>query len=477
MRIATSTVYDQQTTTIDNLSAQYNSVGNDLSTGISLNVPSDDPSVVSQALTINNTINSEDKDAQNATNAQNQLTNTDSILSSLTSVLQSARSLVVEGATDIIPNGSQRPLIGKQIEGLLQEAIGLANSKYGSTYVFAGTGESTTAPVTAVGTPPTGVTFSGNNETATQLINGQEVAVGTTLQSAFNYQSSNGTPDVFQLLANIANTMTTEPAAIQSAAPINNSGSVIYGNASPAGTQTTLGQIAGPPPMTTTQLTPDNAASTPAGTSYYSVNIAGTNPSTGATSSVNLTFTNATPLDATAAQYPPNGGVVQQINAVTAQTGVSATWNVADQRLELTSTAPNSPPFEVTDVPTQVGEGTPPATTAATQASNLFSGVLQIPQSVSVVSNLSNMLGTIDLVTNQVVAARATIGQQIQNLASTTSQLNSESTDNTTVKSGYEDTNVASATSQFSLIQTALEAAYSTTTRLEDKSLLDYLPA
>jgi flagellar hook-associated protein 3 FlgL len=473
MRIATSTVYDQQTTTIDNLSAQYNSVGNDLSTGISLNVPSDDPSVVSQALTINNTINAEDKDAQNATNAQNQLTNTDSVLSSLTSVLQSARSLVVEGATDIIPNGSQRPLIGKQIEGLLQEAIGLANSKYGSTYVFAGTGESTTAPVTAVGTPPTGVTFSGNNETATQLINGQEVAVGTTLQSAFNYQSSNGTPDVFQLLANIANTMTTEPAAIQSAAPINISGAVIYGNASPAGTQTTLGDIAGPPPMTTTQLTADDASpGSPAGTGYYSVNIAGTNPSTGATSSVNLTFTNATPLDSTA---PP--GVVQQINAVEPQTGVTATWNVADQRLELTSTAPNSPPFEITDVPTQVGEGTPPATTAATKASNLFSGVLQIPQTVSVVSNLSNMLGTIDLVTNQVVAARATIGQQIQNLASTTSQLNSESTDNTTVKSGYEDTNVASATSQFSLIQTALEAAYSTTTRLEDKSLLDYLPA
>jgi flagellin-like hook-associated protein FlgL len=397
-------------------------------------------------------------------------------MSSLTSVLQSARALVVEGATDVIPNGTQRPLIGTQVAGLLQEAIGLANSKYGNTYVFAGTGESTTAPVTAVGTPPTGVSFSGNNEVATQLINGQEVPVGTTLQSAFNYQSDNGTPDVFQLLAQIANTMTTEPAAIQSAAPINNSGQVIYGNASP--TQTTLGQLVGPPPMTTTALTADNAApGSPAGTGYYSVNIAGTNPSTGATASVNLTFTNATPLDATVAQYPPSGGVVQQINAVEPQTGVTASWNAADQRLELTSTAPNSPPFQITDVPTQVGEGTPPATTAATTASNLFSGVLQIPQTVSVVTNLSNLLGTIDLVTNQVVAARASIGQQIQNLASTTSQLNSESTDNTAVKSGYEDTNIAAATSQFSLIQTALQAAYSTTTRLEDKTLLDYLPA
>jgi flagellar hook-associated protein 3 FlgL len=477
MRIATSTIYSQQTQSIDNLSAQYTTVGNQLSTGISLNAPSDNPSVVAQDLTITNTINAEDTDTKNATSATNQLTNTDSILSSLTSVLQSARSLVVEGATDIIPNGTQRPLIGKQVQGLLNEAISLANSQYGNTYVFAGTGTRTTAPVTAQGSPPNGVTFTGNLNQQTEEINGQAVAVGTTLQQAFNYQSTNGSPDVFQLLSTIVNTLNTEPASIQSSAPINVTGQTIYGQASP--TQTTLGQIAGPPQLTTTPLTADNAASTPPGTSYYTVNIAGTAPATGATGSVNLTFTNATPLDATAAEYPgpPPGGVVQQINAQTAITGVTATWNAATQRLQLTSVAPNSPPFQVTDVATQVGEGTPPATTAATTPSNLFNGVLGIPQQVSVTSNLSNQLYDIDQVTNAVLSARASIGQQIQNLASTNSQLSSQSVDNTSTKSGYQDTNVAAATSQFTLVQTALQAAYSTTTRLEGKTLLDYLPA
>ncbi len=450
MRIATSTIYDQQTTSIDNLSAQYQNVGQQLSTGKSLNVPSDDPSVVSQDLTLSNTIKSENADASNATSAQNQLTFTDSTLSSLTSILQTVRSLVVEGATDIIPNGTQRPLIGKQVAGLLSQAIGLANAQYGTTYVFAGTGTRTTAPVTPIGDPPTSVAFTGNNNAQTEVINGQTVQTGTTLQSAFNYNSSNGTPDVFQLLATIRDTLDNEPAAIQSGQPVNVSGDVIYGAASPA--PTTLGQITGPPALTTVPLKADS-------TGQYSISISGTTPATGQAATANFTFTAATPLDGP-------GGVVQQINAQTAVTGVAAAWNAQTQRLQLTSTGPNSPPFEINDA----------ESAGATNTAN-FIEAFQIPSQVSVTSNLSTQLGDIDAVTNAVLSARAQVGQQIQNLAATSSQLQAQSNDNTTTKSGYEDTNVAAATSQFTLIQTALQAAYATTTRLESKSLLDYLPA
>ncbi len=46
---------------------------------------------------------------------------------------------------------------------------------------------------------------------------------------------------------------------------------------------------------------------------------------------------------------------------------------------------------------------------------------------------------------------------------------------NTSVQSGIEDTDIAKATTQFTLTQTALTAAYSTTSRLEAKDLFDYL--
>jgi flagellar hook-associated protein 3 FlgL len=456
MRIATSTIYDNQITSIDGLSAQYQSIGEDLSTGKSLNVPSDDPAQVSQDLTLTTTIAAENGDASNATAAQNELTFTDSTLSSLTSVLQSARSLAVEGATDIIPNGSQRPLIGQQVAGLLNQALALANSQYGTTYIFSGTGSSTVAPITPLGSPPNAVVFTGNNQARTELINGQEVQVGTTLQAAFNQGSTNGTPSVFTLLATLRDTMDQEPASIESQQPINVTGQTIQGAAD--ANPTTLGEVAGlgpapyTAPMTTVPLTADNGA--PPG---YSIEIDGTNPTTAQPGQAVFNFTAATPVDGV-------GGVVQQINAQTATTGVSALWNVASQRMTLSSVAPNSPPFLVSNV----------SSPGATTQSN-FLQAFQIPGTVSVTSNLSTQIGDIDAVINQVLTARAQIGQQIQNLAGTSTQVQALANDNITTQSGIQDTNIAQATSQFTLVQTALQAAYATTTRLEGKTLIDYL--
>jgi flagellar hook-associated protein 3 FlgL len=471
MRIATSTIYDNQIQSIDNLSAQYQSIGQDLSTGKSLNVPSDDPSQIAQDLTITTQIASENGDASNATAAQNELTFTDSTLSSLTSLLQTARSLAVSGATDIIPNGTQRPLIGQQVAGLLNQALALANTQYGGTYLFAGSGSSTTAPITPLGSPPNAVSFTGNNDTRTEIINGQSVAVGTTMQAAFNQSSTDGTPSVFTLLATLRDTMDNEPASIQSQQPINVTGQIIQGAADAA--PTTLGQIVGPPAMTSVPLTADNAVPP-----SYSIEIDGTNPATGGPGSAQFTFQAATPVDGVVAGAPPLQGIVQQINAQTAVTGVTATWNVASQRLQLTSTAPNSPPFLISDIPTPVvaaSGNVPVAVTTAATTKSTFLEAFQIPDQVSVTSNLSTQIGDIDAVINQVLSARANIGQQIQNLAGTTSQLQVLANDNTTTKSGYEDTNIAQATSQFTLTQTALQAAYATTSRLEGKTLIDYL--
>jgi flagellar hook-associated protein 3 FlgL len=473
MRIATSTIYDNQITSIDGLSAQYQSIGEDLSTGKSLNVPSDDPAQVSQDLTLTTTIAAENGDASNATSAQNQLTFVDSTLSSLTTVLQSARSLAVEGATDIIPNGSQRPLIGEQVAGLLNQALALANQQYGSTYIFSGTSTATTPPITALGSPPNGVVFTGNNQVRTELINGQEVQVGTTMQAAFNQGSTNGTPSVFTLLANLRNTLDNEPAATYSQQPVNVSGQTIVGSTGANGVQTTLGEVAGlgPPPftspMTTVPLTADS-------TGGYSIEIDGTNPTTAQPGQAVFNFTAATAVDATAAQSPPNGGIIQQINAQTAVTGVTASWSTSAQRITFTSTAPNSPPFSVENVPSP----------GATNSSN-FMQAFQFPSNTqgsgsaittgSVTVNLSTQIGDIDAVVNQLLSARAQVGQQIQNLAATNTQVQALSNDNVTTQSTIADTNVAQATSQFTLTQTALQAAYATTTRLEGKTLIDYL--
>ena len=467
MRIATSTIYNQQVTSIDNLSATYQNVGHQLSTGKSLNAPGDDPTVIGQDLTIAGTIAGEGGDVSNASAASNQLTYVDSTLSGLTDILQNARSLLVSSATDVIPNGVQRQDQAKQVEGMLQQVLGLANAQYGNKFVFAGTAPTAIPPITPQGSPPTSVIFTGNNDQATTRINGQEFPVGTTMQQAFNLNATDGSLSAFQVLANLYNTMNTGAVVDYSGTPVNEPGQTIYGAASPA--PTTLGQLASTAPQVSNiVLKPDNAAGP--GAPYYSMQIIGVDPATGLAASQVFTFTNATAVDDGTAT-----SIVGQINA--SNVGVKAQWNVAEQRLILTSTVGGGQSqFSLQDVSTPVGGGVPPAAVAANNTANLLS-VFHLQGQADTINNLSTQIGDIDAVLNNVLKTRADVGERIQSLSSQATQLSGQSTDNTNIKSTYEDTDVAKATSKFTAVQTALQAAYAVTSRIEGKSLMDYLPA
>jgi flagellar hook-associated protein 3 FlgL len=152
--------------------------------------------------------------------------------------------------------------------------------------------------------------------------------------------------------------------------------------------------------------------------------------------------------------------VVAQINAATATTGVTASFDAKAQRIVLSGTGS----FTVADVPSA----------GATNSGNLTK-VLGLASQADMVQNVSTQLGDIDRVLNGVLGARAVIGARIQSLGSIADQLQTAATDNTSVKSGIEDVDVAAAATKLSAQQTALQAAYSTTTRLESKTLFDYL--
>ena len=71
--------------------------------------------------------------------------------------------------------------------------------------------------------------------------------------------------------------------------------------------------------------------------------------------------------------------------------------------------------------------------------------------------------------------ARASVGATIQRVQGLSSDATTTITNDTAVQSGIEDADIAKVTTQFTQTQTALQAAYGTTTRLEQKSLFDYL--
>ena len=475
MRISTSTIYDNQTASIDNLETEYQTLGNQLSSGISFNAPADDPTIVGQDLTLRTTLATEAQTTSNVTGATNELTATDSALASLTSVIQSARTLAVQAASGT-NTAADRQDIAAQVQQLQQQAVSIANTQYDGTYIFAGTADPTVAPVTATGNPITGVTINANQASQGQLLdNGQSVTLSTSLQAAFNVDAADGSPDVFTTLQNLVNPLNSGDFTDESATAVNQPGTYITTGAAPA-TATTLGaaQLAVPlvadnstPPIQTPAPTPPAAQPT----KNYSIQINSTTPA-GVQSIETYTFTDQTAID-----DGTGSSVVGQINANSATTGLTASFDAKTQRLSLSSTGGTT--FYVTDVPTPAAAASagPPATTAepAATTSGNFVEAFGLAGTADVATALSTQLNDIDNALNVTLNSRAVVGASINTLSAISSQLSTQSTDNTSVKSGLEDVNVASATSQFTETETALQAAFETTTRLEGKTLFDYI--
>lgn len=436
MRIATSTIFNDQTYSIDSAETAYQLYGQELSTGKSLNEPSDNPTIIAQDLSVRNDSAVTGQVSQNLTDLQNMLSTTDSTLSSLTGVLQSARNLAIEGAQDNI-TPSQRSQIGQQVNQLLEETIGLANTQYDGKYVFAGSEVPPgTSLVQAVGNPPTAVVTANNLVQQTQeLPDGQTVPTNVTLQQAFNVGASNGSPSVFDMLIRLRDTLENGETTDESSSQINVPGQSVT-------PQTTLASLTDTaPPILSIPLTADS-------TGNVSFAISSSLAPTGVSVTVPLTAT--------------VGALMSAINADTALTGVTADFNYQSQRLSLDDLTNSD--FAITNVPSA----------GATNTAN-FTNAFLLGSTGDVVNNLSTQLGDIDATLQAAVSAAGTIGATAQTVTAISTAESSRSTQDTQVQSNLEDTDIAKVTSQFTLAQTALEAAYQTTTRLEQEDLFNYL--
>jgi flagellar hook-associated protein 3 FlgL len=440
MRIATSTVYANQTAAIDMLFAEQEKYGQDLSTGKTLNVPQDAPTQIAQDLAVKNDNAVQTQLTTNLTNSANQLTSVDGALGSVTSVLQSARQLAIEGAADT-NTPAQLKEIAIQVGQLLQESVGLANTQYAGTYVFGGTAQTGQPPVVTNGQASV-VNFSGNGVPQTQeLPNGQVITSSVTLQQAFNFNSTDGSPSVFQVLQNLYNTLNNNVSADTSSTQVNIAGAAITAG-------TSLGSLVNPGSIAATPLTPDS-------TGNVSISIASGADPNGQT----ITFDPAT-FTISGGPPPPLNSVVGQINSFTALTCVSASFNSQTDRITLSGPGP----FTINDV----------ASPGATGPSN-FVETFNLQNQADVVNNISTQLGDIDNATSALLNTRAQVGSTIQEVNALNTTASAQVNNDTTVQSNIEDTNIGKATTEFSLAQTALQAAYGTTTQLESKNLFDYL--
>jgi flagellar hook-associated protein 3 FlgL len=207
-----------------------------MSTGRSVNNLSDNPAAAAELVGNDALTSQNDQFLSNISDVQGKLQTASSALNNATEVLTTAITVGTEGANGTMST-ADRQALAQQVQGLQQQMLGIANTSYEGTYVFAGTNVGA-QPFTQDSSSSSGVQYSGNsNVTSVQTGEGQSVQTNVAGNQLFLNSSGN----VFTALNDLANALNsgTGIAAanteVQQAFSQLNTQSVFYGNA--------LGQI------------------------------------------------------------------------------------------------------------------------------------------------------------------------------------------------------------------------------------------
>lgn len=138
MRISTSTIYNDNISTMNTLQAQIAHTQQQVSTGRRILNPADDPSAAAQAVEVSLSDAANTQYADNRTAAINTLSLSEGILQSVTSLLQDVRLVALDAGKGQLPDSSRRAM-AQDLQGRLDELLGLANSTDGNgSYLFSG---------------------------------------------------------------------------------------------------------------------------------------------------------------------------------------------------------------------------------------------------------------------------------------------------------------------------------------------------
>ena len=171
-----------------------------LSSGLKVNSPSDDPLAARRAVNIRSTIAKQEQYLSNVSSAGPLLSESTTSLQTVISAVQRARDLTLQGATGT-NSQVQMNQIASEVNQLLESVLVESNHKTNQRYVFGGT--RTLDPPFAATRDANGqitaITYEGNNESIQVSVgDGAAVKINETGQRAFL-----STQDIFKTLIDI----------------------------------------------------------------------------------------------------------------------------------------------------------------------------------------------------------------------------------------------------------------------------------
>jgi len=160
-----------------------------VSTGQRVNQPSDDPAASAAYIQLQAQSADVDQYTANASSALSQAQLSDSVITSVVSLLNQAITLGTEGANST-SSATDRQSIATEVQGILSNLVGLANTTFQGVSLFGGTASGQAAFV-ADPTSPTGYTYQGNSN-VNQVQVGSALSVQASVPGSTLFENSSG---------------------------------------------------------------------------------------------------------------------------------------------------------------------------------------------------------------------------------------------------------------------------------------------
>ncbi|KVL39113.1 flagellar biosynthesis protein FlgL [Burkholderia territorii] len=253
MRISTTQFYQLNVGQMNDQQAQLAQLYQQISSGVSLTTPADNPVGAAQAVQLSMTSATLSQYAANQSTALASLGAEDQALQNVSTVLGNIQSVIVRAGDGSLAD-SDRAALATQLEGYRDQLLSLANSTDGAgNYLFAGY-KNAAAPFTknAAG----GISYVGDTGTRTvQIDDSRSVPQGDSGLSVFMSVQSLGSSPVQAAgasntgTATIGNVTVTDP----SAATNGHQFTITFGGTAAAPTYTVTDNTASPPTTTPAQ--------------------------------------------------------------------------------------------------------------------------------------------------------------------------------------------------------------------------------
>jgi flagellar hook-associated protein 3 FlgL len=215
LRTPTASTFDQMVESMQTQQSSITQLQNEISSGLRVNKPSDDPTAAAQAVRVRSENARLDAEQRMVDYAKSVLQTADGAVGSAQNQVQSARSLLLQAANST-NSASDRAAIAQQLQAARDQLLSIANTPDGQGgYVFGGEG-STSVPFTS------GATVTYTAQSGQQQVAGSSaISVTQDGQQAFmDVSTSGGKTSLFSTLDNaiaVLNNPNATDAQVQAA--------------------------------------------------------------------------------------------------------------------------------------------------------------------------------------------------------------------------------------------------------------------